>query len=177
MPDLKQDWRNRLATPTAFVPASAPQPRVLKIAILGFGTVGTRGCTHPLRSARALASAADPRLQSQRGAQARGLGCRGRALVQRRRAGARLRCRYYGGAGGWHRSGARLDCARPGVGQVRGDGEQEVDCPTRAAALRAGPPARRRHLLWSLGRRRRSGHRCAAGRTGRRSPVQGLRHI
>jgi len=30
-----------LATPTAFVPASAPRPRVLKIAILGFGTVGS----------------------------------------------------------------------------------------------------------------------------------------
>jgi homoserine dehydrogenase len=32
---------NRLATPTAFVPASAPQAGALKIAILGFGTVGS----------------------------------------------------------------------------------------------------------------------------------------
>ena len=38
---VEKRLENRLATPTASVQTSAPQARVLKIAILGFGTVGS----------------------------------------------------------------------------------------------------------------------------------------
>ena len=147
----------------------------VRVALLGFGTVGRAVAPHPDRAA-ARRRAPDTRLRPRRRAQARRLGPRRRRLDEQRRGRLRVRRECDRGAGWRARAGRHVGASRARLGPIRGHREQAAHRARWAGAPQARRRAAASSALRSGGGRRHSGDRRAARRHRRRPARQRHRH-